>query len=385
MSEPAPGTLAADLDAALARSVEASIAPGAQAALMQDGELLWTGSSGLADPESATPITDETVFCLASLGKTMVAALALRLVEEDRLDLDAPVAAVLDDGLPGFDVVTPRMLLTHTSGYPDLYDTPDVAAIMTPDEDEPGSGSAYDPDRPFTWSMLAPGVLEPVEPGARWEYSNAGYIVLTEMLSRLLGGSDGIRDAWQAMVDRVGGGLTDDVLTLDRSAVPVERLPRGHEPRAGTLVDPYAAFHPAGVPTDLFGLPFGDGLFAGTAHGVALFLDGLFARTTVLATATVDLMTTTTAQAAAADVPSPDLKTYGMGTHRMSGGDLTWQGHRGRYGGFSSVGATDRTHGRTLVVLSNCTDEESPALPIWQALGDACVRGADAGGSAGTP
>jgi D-alanyl-D-alanine carboxypeptidase len=386
MSQPAPGALAADLDAALARAVDISIAPGAQTALARDGELLWTGTYGTADLASAAPITSETVFCLASLGKTMVAALALRLVEEDRLELDAPVAAVLDDGRPGFDVVTPRMLLTHTSGYPDLYDAPEVAALMPPDEDEPGSGSAYDPDRPFTWSMLAPGILEPVEPGARWEYSNAGYVVLTEMLSRVLGGPDGIRHAWRSLADRVGGALTDDVLTMERSCVPVERLARGHEPRDdGTLVDPYAAVHPAGVPTDLFGLPFGDGLFAGTADGVALFLDALFARTTVLEPPTVDLMTTATAQAAAAEVPTPDLNTYGMGTHRMSGGDLPWQGHRGRYGGFSSVGATDRSHGRTLVVLANCTDEESPALPIWRALADACVRGAGAGGSAGTP
>ncbi|HEX3297287.1 MAG TPA: serine hydrolase domain-containing protein [Nocardioides sp.] len=380
MSQMAAGTRATDLDAALARSVEASVAPGAQAALVRDGELLWTGAYGMADPESATPISGETVFCLASLGKTMVAALALRLVEEHRLDLDAPVAAVLDDDLPGFDVVTPRMLLTHTSGYPDLYDTPEVAALMPPDQDEPGSGSAYDPDRPFTWSMLAPGIRAPVEPGARWEYSNAGYIVLTEMLSRVLGGSEGVRAAWRSLADRVGGGLTDDVLTMERSCVPLERLARGHEYRDdGTLVDPYAAVEHSGVPTDLFGLPFGDGLFAGTAHGVALFLDGLFARMTVLESATVELMSTTTTQAATADVPSPDLTTYGMGTHRMTGGDLAWQGHRGRYGGFSSVGATDRTHGRSLVVLANCTGEESPALPIWRALAAACVRGADAG------
>jgi len=287
---------------------------------------------------------------------------------------------VLDDDLPGFGVVTPRMLLTHTSGYPDLYDTPEVAALMPPDQDEPGSGSAYDPDRPFTWSMLAPGIRAPVEPGARWEYSNAGYIVLTEMLSRVLGGSEGVRAAWRSLADRVGGGLTDDVLTMERSCVPLERLARGHEYRDdGTLVDPYAAVEHSGVPTDLFGLPFGDGLFAGTAHGVALFLDGLFARMTVLESATVELMSTTTTQAATADVPSADLTTYGMGTHRMTGGDLAWQGHRGRYGGFSSVGATDRTHGRSLVVLANCTGEESPALPIWRALAAACVRGADAG------
>ena len=217
-----------------------------------------------------------------------------------------------------------------------------MSALLPPDDDEAGSGTAYDPNRPFTWDLLVPGIAEPVDPGERWEYSNTGYILITEVLSRLLGGPDGIARAWRTMADGVAPALTDDLLTLDRSQVPLERMAHGHEPRSdGSLVYPYAAFDVAGVPTDLFGMPFGDGLFAGTAVGVALFLDGLFTREVVLEPATLDLMTETTAQAAAADLPVPDLTTYAMGTHRMQVGDLVWQGppgslrrvqHRRRHG-----------------------------------------------------
>jgi D-alanyl-D-alanine carboxypeptidase len=368
--DPVSGDLGPRLDQALARAASGSTAPGAQAALVRDGQLVWTGTYGLADRDAGTPVTDETVFCLASLGKTLVASLALRLVEEGRLDLEAPIASVAGD-VPGSAVVTPRMLLTHTSGYPDLYDTPEVAALMPPDEDEPGSGSAYDPDRPFTWEMLAPGILEPVDPGARWEYSNAGYIVLTEVMSRILGGAEGITAAWTAVTQRVGTDLTDDVLTMERSSVRTERLAHGYHERAdGTLVDAYAGHPASGVPSDLFGLPFGDGLFAGTAVGVAAFLDALFVQRTVLDPETVDLMTTVTPQAATFD--DPELCTYGMGTFRTMAAGAVWHGHRGRYGGCSTLGASGA--GSTLVVLTNCESEAPPVVPIWRAIAEESLR-----------
>jgi CubicO group peptidase (beta-lactamase class C family) len=306
----------ARLDAVLADAAGSAGTIGAQAALLHAGSVVWTGRYGVTDLTGETPVTDDTTFSLASLGKTLVATLALRLVEEGRLDLDAPIANVLGDEVPGAAVVTPRMLLSHTAGYPDIYETPQVAALMAPDGGEPGSGGVCDPDRPFTWETLRPGLLEPVDPGARWEYSNGGYIVLTEMLVRILGGADALEAAWSQTAARSGAGLGDDVLTMDRATV--RHLAHGYDRRPdGRLVDPYAAHPPAGVPTDLFGLPFGDGLFAGAAVAVGRFLDGLLVRRTVLRPETVDLMTTASAQAAAADVPDPDLATYGLGVYRI--------------------------------------------------------------------
>jgi D-alanyl-D-alanine carboxypeptidase len=363
---------------ALSRAGEASVSPGAQAALVREGEVVWCGSYGVGDLETARPISDDIVFCLASLGKTLVATVALSLTEQGRLDLDEPIASVLGDEVPGSGAVTPRMLLSHTSGYPDLYDSPQVAALMPPDADEPGSGTAYDPERPFTWEMLRPGILEPVEPGDRWEYSNAGYIVLTELMLRILGGADRLRSTWDEIAAAADPRISDDVLTLDRSSVGP--LARGYDQRDdGSLVDAYAAYRSVGAPTDLFGLPFGDGLFAGTAAGVAMFLDGLFVRRGVLSPPTLDLMTATTPQAAAAEATDPDLATYGLGCYRMQAGGAAWQGHRGTYGGFSTLGASDRRHRSTLVVLTNCMSEHRPAVPIWSALAET-LRGADATG-----
>ncbi len=364
--------LALRLSAVLERAAEASGAPGAQAAVVRNGELVWAGSYGVADLETARPVDDRTIFCLASVGKTLLAALALHLVERRVLMLDEPLATVVGDGVPGARIVTLRMLLSHTGGYPDLYETPHVQALMPPN---PGAatGAAYDPDRPFTWEMLLPGILEPVDPGEHWAYSNTGYIVLTEVLTRVLGGAQGLDEAWRSFVGAAGDRreLTPDLLTFDRSAVLLSELAHGYlRQDDGSLVDAYATTPASGVPADLFGLPFGDGLFAGTATGVAVFLDALFVRHRLLQRETIGWMTATTAAAAAAaDAPHPDLNTYGMGTFRMDAGPGgVWQGHRGSYAGFGAIAASHLESNSTLAVLTNSLAEPMPVERLWDEL-----------------
>jgi D-alanyl-D-alanine carboxypeptidase len=363
--------LAVRLDATLARVGEASATPGAQAALVRHGALEWAGSYGLAHVETRTPVHERTVFCLASVGKTLLAALTLHLVERGVLGLDATLTTLGGGDIPGASTVTPRMLLSHTAGYPDLYETTHVRSLMPPD---PASSdrSSYDPNREFTWTMLVPGILEPVEPGEHWAYSNTGYIVLVEVLARVLGGAQGLEHAWTSFVHAVDGdrdAMIARELTMNRSAVEVSQLAHGYEQRDdGAFVDAYAAHAPIGVPTDLFGLPFGDGLFAGAATGVAMFFDALFVRRRLLAPETVRLMTTTTTQAAAAAAPHPDLNTYGMGTFRMDSPTGSWQGHRGLYGGFATIGTSQPASGTSLVVLANSVAEPVPVLSIWREL-----------------
>jgi CubicO group peptidase (beta-lactamase class C family) len=359
----------------------------------------WRGHYGVADVTTGAPVTDDTVFCLASLGKTMVAALTLAQVSRGLLLLDEPVGRWLPD-VPGAGVVTPRMLLTHTSGYPDIYESPELAPLFPSDGEVENGGTAYDPDREFTWEMLRAGFREPVDPGRHWAYSNGGFIVLTELLLRLLGGPEALADAWTSLAARSGGTITDDVLTPHRSRVALDRLSHGYvEQPDGTVVDAYAAHPAAGVTTDLFGLPFGDGLFAGTAVGSATFLHGLFVRRTVLDPDTVTLMTTTTPQAAAAGAEAARdaaQATYGMGAYRREAAGGTWAGHQGTYGGFNVIAMADAERGETLAVLTNVMGDDARAVPIWQALAEALdpapdpapaqvdVRATDAAGSART-
>src|SRR5207237_5260274 len=69
------------------------------------------------DPIEATP---DTLYDLASLSKLFTTTVVMRLVEQGKLALDEPVATWLPEfAAGGKDSVTPRHLLTHTSGLPD--------------------------------------------------------------------------------------------------------------------------------------------------------------------------------------------------------------------------------------------------------------------------
>ncbi|MFR9779603.1 serine hydrolase domain-containing protein [Micromonospora sp. MS34] len=104
-------------------------------------------------PEARRPALESTIFDLASVTKLFTTTVLLTLMEEGQLGLDEPIA----DWLPGFGAgdrrrITPRHLLTHTSGLPALLrlwtDWPDresrVRAVLhAPLVDRPGSTFEY--------------------------------------------------------------------------------------------------------------------------------------------------------------------------------------------------------------------------------------------------
>jgi CubicO group peptidase (beta-lactamase class C family) len=90
--------------------------------LAKDGQIVYERYVGQKDPrvKGGDTLTAETPFQIASTGKTMTAAAVLKLVEEERLSLDAEVTQFF----PGFPYpgVTVRTLLNHRSGLPNyLY------------------------------------------------------------------------------------------------------------------------------------------------------------------------------------------------------------------------------------------------------------------------
>ncbi|MCG6116664.1 MAG: serine hydrolase [Aquimonas sp.] len=134
-----------------------------------------------ANAESPRAIDTDTAFEIGSVSKTLNGLLLQLLIEEGRVQLDDPVQAHLPEGvrMPQFGEapITLRHLLTHTSGLPSLAPSWRIT-------------SPANPYRAIDIEALHGG-LASVQltraPGERFEYSNLGAMLLSELISRVSG------------------------------------------------------------------------------------------------------------------------------------------------------------------------------------------------------
>ncbi len=156
--------------------------PGVSVAVLVDGEIAWARGYGLADVESARPVTPNTLFQAASISKPVAALAALRLVESGRVDLDGDVNVHLTSWrVPGNEFterapVTLRGLLTHRAGLT-VWGFPGYG----PDEGAPDGPGVLD----------GRGNTDPVRvykaPGESWRYSGGGYTVMQQLVADVHG------------------------------------------------------------------------------------------------------------------------------------------------------------------------------------------------------
>lgn len=140
--------------------------------------------SGMADTTRRIPLRVTDKLLQGSVGKTYVAAVALQLVQEGRLELDAPIGRYIGDApwfaaLPNAPRITVRQLMRHQSGLVRYEFQPDVTRRLR--------------EEPFkVWTVadrlqVLAGTTPPFDAGAGWEYSDTNYIVLGTIIERLTG------------------------------------------------------------------------------------------------------------------------------------------------------------------------------------------------------
>ena len=164
----------------VARQVLASGAPGYMARI-DDGRRVSVTAAGLADRATGRPLTGREQFEIGSNTKTVVATLALQLVDRGKLDLDAPVSTYLPGVVPDGADITVRMLLNHTSGLFSYTSDPEFFTDME-----------QDPQHVHTDRELLDVAFrhEPnFPPGEGWSYSNTNYILIGMILRELTGKS----------------------------------------------------------------------------------------------------------------------------------------------------------------------------------------------------
>jgi CubicO group peptidase (beta-lactamase class C family) len=159
----------------LGRFLEARAAdgvfPGGVLALGRRGGLAYVRPVGVYGEDDPDPVTDATIYDLASLTKVVgLTSAAFLLLADGRLDLEERVSTYLPEfGGPGKSDVTVRHLLTHTSGLP-----PWIPLHLETD----GPQTAIE-------RVLAEDLES--DPGSQYAYSDLGAIVMTQVVERVAG------------------------------------------------------------------------------------------------------------------------------------------------------------------------------------------------------
>jgi CubicO group peptidase (beta-lactamase class C family) len=144
---------AGHIDATAERVMQEAHVPGLGLAVFSNGTLAYLKAYGERDTADHKPLTPDSVTTAASLTKPAFAALVMRLVEQHALDLDRPIVRYLPRPLPEYarwqnlagdrryEQITLRMLLDHTSGFPNLVRFTDDGKLRI--YFDPGSRFAY--------------------------------------------------------------------------------------------------------------------------------------------------------------------------------------------------------------------------------------------------
>ena len=290
-------------------------------ALVRDGKLAWALGCGWADVAAEREVTGDTVFNIGSISKTVAAWGLMKLVEEKKLDLDAPVVTKRWRLPPSeFDAsgVSLRRLLSHTAGlslhgYPGFWppkELPTLEASLAGDTN--GAGDVH---------------LE-AAPGTRWKYSGGGFTLAQLLLEETSGTSFAEYMRVNVFVplgmERSAYGWPAEI--LEASATPYDE--RGKPlPRGGPLFPELAA---AGLQT--------------TAADLGRFAEASLGRAKrVLEPATLALMQTA----------APASPAYGLGYDVRDVRGVRIVGHGGANDGWMAHLAVVPESGDGLVVLTN--------------------------------
>ena len=101
------------------------VCPGAQVLIRVKGEIVYDRCFGYADIENQRPITDETVFHVASVSKQFTVMGAMLLREEGKLDIDADVRCYIPEYIGFEEPITVRDLMNNDTGIRDLFEIAD--------------------------------------------------------------------------------------------------------------------------------------------------------------------------------------------------------------------------------------------------------------------
>ena len=191
--------------------------PGVALGIVSNGVVSIRGL-GITNVEDPLPVTAHTVFPIASISKTFAATAIMRLVEQGKIDLRAPVRTYLPDFRVRDEAVSRDVtvwhLLTHLGGWEGQVSGPDRGTETL---------------KNFVASTTVTDLMQVAPPGAAWSYNNAGFSIAGRVIEAVTG----------TPINRAIRDLVFQPLGLEHAGTTagefiVQRFASGHSTRNGT-------------------------------------------------------------------------------------------------------------------------------------------------------
>jgi CubicO group peptidase (beta-lactamase class C family) len=336
----------------LPRLLELASVPGVGIGVVEGGKV-WNRGFGEAIEDPAQPVSSETVFEAASLGKPLFAYAVLRLVDAKILDLDRPLYEYLpipDVSSPRMKRVTPRHVLSHTTGLANWRQQPGPLEPAS----EPGRSFSYSGEAYFYLQRVIEAVtgkpfnrvmreqaLDPLD------MRQSSYVWMPEFDSRMAAGYDGHENRLdvQAAIGR------RTLAIAQQWGTPLDDWRYEESAKAVPLVNPQWPILP------LYMVPNAATSLLTTVRDYAKFLMRLIARPPA---ASLDLAASTRRAMTTPEVRLNSALSWGLGwgIQQDEHGQVLW--HWGANNSFRNFVIADPANGRAIVVFTN--SENGPRI-----------------------
>ncbi|WP_442253162.1 serine hydrolase [Stenotrophomonas pavanii] len=166
--------LSTQLDAQLQTNRERYGIAGQAVLVAHNGQVLYQGASGERDPATHAPATVDSIFAAQSMAKLLTSTLVMQLVDQGKVDLDAPASRYVPDLPTAWQAIHVRDFLNHSSGIAEYYDRVDNRWVS----------KGYAEVAPDLAAALKVAAAAPMQfaTGSRVQYTQANYLVLTALL-----------------------------------------------------------------------------------------------------------------------------------------------------------------------------------------------------------
>lgn len=291
-------------------------------AVSKDGAVIYSRSIGFSDAENNVKADENTKYRIGSISKTFTSVLALKAVEEKKLDLNQSIDKYFPS-IPNAKKVTVKHLLNHRSGIHNFTNNSDYLSWHTQPKTEKEMVA-----------IITKGGSD-FEPDSKAEYSNSNFVLLTYILEKAFNKS--YSELLQKYIAKPIG--------LQNTYLAGKINADKHESKSYTFANTWKI-----EPETDISIPLGAGGIISTSNDLTKFSDALFGGKLL--------------KAESLETMKSIKDGYGIGLVKIPFQDKTGFGHTGGIDGFTSVFSYFSDGNISYALISNGTNYNNNNISI---------------------